>query len=526
MTELTGTATLTRFVARRDRVRAMVWVGGIVLLVVLTAASVKGLYPTQRDLDDAAAATHGNAAAIALNGPDQGLDNVGGQVAFQVGAMGLVVVALMNLFLVSHDTRGEEEAGRLDLLRSMRVGRHANSAASLLVVTALNLAIGVLVALGLMGLDLPVTGSLVFGASYTVFGVMFAAITLVAAQVTENTRVVAGLTAAVLGVSYVLRAVGDVGSGTMSWLSPIGWAQKARPFAGERWWPLLVPLAAAVALVVVASVLASHRDIGAGLVSPRRGPSNAPAVLGTPLGLAVRLQRGTVIAWSVGLFVGGAAYGWVAKDIEDFVGDNQTLKDIIAAAGGNLTDSYLATSLLMLSLIASGFTVSSALRLRSEEAALRAEPILAAGVGRVRWVASHLTIALGGTVLMLAAAGFGTGLAYALSVGDASQVPRLVGAALVYAPAIWVLGGVAGALFGLAPRFTLAAWAVVAMCFVVGLLDEVLDLPHWVRNVSPFEHTPQVPAASVSVVSLVVLVIIAAALTSAGLAGFRHRDVG
>jgi ABC-2 type transport system permease protein len=526
VSELAGTAPLARVVARRDRVRAAVWVGGIVALVLLTAASIKGLYPTQHDLDEAAAVTHGNAAAIAINGPDQALDTIGGQVAFQVGAIGLVVVALMNIFVVGHDTRGEEEAGRLELVRSMSVGRHAPSVAALVVVTVMNVAVGALVALGLIGIDLPVTGSLVFGASLVTTGLMFAAVALVVAQITENTRVVYGLSAVVLGVAYVLRAIGDVGDGTVSWLSPIGWAQKARPFAGEQFWPLLVPLAAAMALVVVASALAARRDIGAGLVAPRPGPARAPSGLGTPLGVAVRLQRGSVVGWAVGLFVGGAAYGSVANDIQDFVGDNQTLKDVLAAAGGNLTNSYLATSLLMLSLIASGFTISSVLRLRSEESASRAEPILATRTSRQRWLASHLCVALAGTLVMLFASGFGTGLAYALSIGDAGQVPRLVGAALAYAPAVWVLGGVTAALFGLAPRFALAAWAVMALCFVVALLDEVLGLPRWVRNLSPFEHTPQVPATTVTVVPLVVLTAIAAALVAAGSAGFRHRDIG
>jgi ABC-2 type transport system permease protein len=110
VTELTGVGTLTRFILRRDRVRILVWVVGIALLVISTAASTKGLYPTQADLDEAAAATHGNAAAIALNGPDQGLVTLGGQVAFQAGALGLVVVALMSMFVIGRETRAEEEA--------------------------------------------------------------------------------------------------------------------------------------------------------------------------------------------------------------------------------------------------------------------------------------------------------------------------------------------------------------------------------------------------------------------------------
>ncbi|MGI3201530.1 hypothetical protein ACRJ4W_30195 [Streptomyces sp. GLT-R25] len=152
----------------------------------------------------------------------------------------------------------------------------------------MNAVVGTLVTLGLIALDLPVVGSIVFGLSFCVLGIVFAVITTVVAQITENTRVVHGATGAVLGLAFVLRAVGDIGDGTLSWLSPIGWAQKTRPFADERWWPLLVVVAITIGLVAQAEALADRRDIGAGLVAPRPGPRTAAPGLGRPLGLALR----------------------------------------------------------------------------------------------------------------------------------------------------------------------------------------------------------------------------------------------
>ncbi|HEV7760271.1 MAG TPA: hypothetical protein VGO78_14820 [Acidimicrobiales bacterium] len=524
--ELTGAGTLTRFVLRRDRVRIVVWMAAITLLVLSTAASVKGLYPTQADLDEAAQATHGNAAAIAFNGPDQALDTVGGQVAFQIGAFGLVVVALMGVFMVGRETRAEEESGRLELVRAMGVGRHAPTAAALVVAGGMSLIVGALVTLSLLTQDLPSTGCLVFGASFAATGLVFAAIALVAAQVSENTRVVYGLSGAVLGASFVLRAAGDIGDGTLSWLSPIGWAQKARPFAGDRWWPLLLPLAATVVLVGVAGFLATRRDVGGGLVPPRPGPPVASPALGSPLGLAVRLQRGSLIAWTAGLVLVGVAYGSVANDVEDFIGDNDSIKDMVARAGGNLVDSYLATSLMMLALIGSGFAISSVLRLRSEETDLHAESLLAAPVARARWVASHLTVAVVGSVLVVGLTGLSVGLSYGIAAGDAGQPLRLLAASLAYLPPVWLLIGVTLALFAFVPRATVAAWGVLAACFVIGLLGDVLGLPGWVDDLSPFEHVPQVPAAGLQVLPLVVLTLLATAFTAAGVLGFRHRDLG
>ncbi|MCX4853892.1 ABC transporter permease [Streptomyces canus] len=527
-TELTGTAALTRLVLRRDRVRVLVWVLAVPLLVLLTAASVKGLYPTQHDLDVAAEASRDNAAAIAFNGPPLALDTLGGEVAFQVGTIGLVFVALMSTFMTGRNTRGEEEAGRAELIRALPVGRHANATATLLVVTAMNVVVGALVALGLVAMDLPVTGGLAFGLSYCVLGIVFAGLTTAVAQVSENTRVVHGSVGAVLGAAFVLRAAGDIGDGTLSWLSPIGWVQKARPFAGERWWPLFLALAVAALAVTAAHALSDRRDLGAGLVQPRPGPPRAAPGLGRPLGIALRLQRGGLIGWSCAVFLAGIAYGWVAADVEDFVGDNETMQDMVARYGtADLTDSYLAQSLMVVALLGAGFAVQSAARLRAEESALRAEPLLATPVSRTRLMGSHLAVALGGSVVVLTAAGLGAALAYGATGGGAGQVPRLVGAALAYVPALWLFAGLTTALFGFLPRAMAVAWAVLGACFVIGLLGEVLGLPSWVMGASPFEHIPHLPAAPhPGVGAPVLLTAVAAALTVAGLAGFRRRDVG
>jgi hypothetical protein len=185
--ELTGTVALTRLIVRRDWMRALIWITAIAVVEVLTTLSTTRIYSTQADLSRAAAATHGNAAAIAINGPDQGLDTIGGQVAFQIGATGLVSVALMAVFMIGRETRAEEETGRLDLVRAMAVGRHSATAAALIVVAGMSAVLGTLVALGLVGLGLPARGSILFGATLCAEGLVFAGVTVVVAQFTENT---------------------------------------------------------------------------------------------------------------------------------------------------------------------------------------------------------------------------------------------------------------------------------------------------------------------------------------------------
>ena len=527
MTSLTGTPALARFILRRDRIRILVWVVAIVALASLTTVGIEGVFPTQAALDQTAAATAHNAAAIAFNGAAQGLNTVGGQVAFQFGAGGMILVALMSIFMFGRLTRGEEEAGRLEVVRSLPVGIHANTLAAGLTVAAMNLAVGMLTAAVLIAQGLPAAGSVVFGVSFILVGLVFGGVALLVAQVTESTRAVYGGAGAVLGAAYVLRAVGDIGDGTVSWFSPIGVAQKARPFADERWWPLLLLVAATVLLVAAAAALAGRRDLGAGLLAPRPGPPAAAPSLGHPLGLAFRLQRGSLLGWAAGVLVIGIAYGWIGPTVDAFIGQNKALADLLAGAGGgSLTDSYFASSFRLMALIATGFAIGSALRVRSEETSMRAELVLATPVSRWRFAASHLAVAFAGSVILLAVAGLATGLTYGLAGGGMGSVPSLFGAALVYAPAMWIMVGLAIALDGLVPRWVGASWVILVACVVVGFLGAILGLPRWLMDLSPFEGVPQLPGASLTLLPLVGMSAVAAGLTFIGLIGLRRRDIG
>jgi ABC-2 type transport system permease protein len=525
-TTLTGTWSLVRFILRRDRVRLPVWIIGITLLVLSTAASIESLYPTQADLDKAAQTANENAALIALNAPAYGLDTLGGQAVFNVGSFGYAVMALMGMFLVGRHTRADEENGRTELLRATVLGRNAPVTGVLVVAAGAFAVLGGLITLSMLSQGLPTAGSVLYGAAMGMFGLLFACITAVTVQLTEHNRAALGLAGVLLGGSYVVRAIGDVGNGSLSWLSPMGWAQAARPYAGERWWTLLLLAAAAVLCVGGAFALQGVRDLGGGLVPPRPGPPVASAALVRPDGLALRLQRASLVAWTVGLGLTGVSYGSVGQDVRDLIGDNNAFEDIIAQGGGNLTDAFFTTSLLMLALIAGGFAISSTLRLRSEETSGRAEPLLATGLGRTRWVTSYVGVALGGSAALMAAAGLGMGLTYGIAVSDLGQVGRLVGAAVGFVPALWLLVGVTLVLFGLAPRATTAAWGVLVACFVTGLFGELLDLPSWVVDLSPFQHVPKMPSDGFALTPILALTGVAAVLIVVGVIGFRRRDVG
>ena len=229
-------------------------------------------------------------------------------------------------------------------------------------------------------------------------------------------------------------------------------SEAMRPYADERWWPLALLLVATVVLLAGAFALLARRDDGAGLLVPRPGPPVAGRGLARPLGLALRLERAGLAAWAAGLFLGGLSIGLTAQDADSFLGDSQEVNDLFAQAAGSLVDNYLAISLLSMALIGTGFALQAVLRMRGEETAGRLEPLLATALARRRWAAGFVAVAAGGTVLILAASGLGAGIADAANTGDLGRLPLLVGSSVAIAPAVWVLIGVAVALFGLLPR--------------------------------------------------------------------------
>jgi ABC-2 type transport system permease protein len=184
--------------------------------------------------------------------------------------------------------------------------------------------------------DRPPAGSLALGASLAGVGLVFAGVAAVAAQVSESTRRCTGSPAAALGAAYLLRAAGDVGDGTLSWLSPIGWGQYMRPYAGEQWWPLAL-MAAATACSSRRGSRCARAATRARARPPRPGPPAASPALLRPLGLALRLQRGVIVGWSVGLFFSGVSLGLTGRDADALLGGT-------AATSRSSSDRARATS--------------------------------------------------------------------------------------------------------------------------------------------------------------------------------------
>jgi ABC-2 type transport system permease protein len=514
---MSGTRELLRLARRRDRLYLPAWLYFFVAGAIGTAVSYKGIYDTPESRQKVVEGLGSTPATLALYGRIYD-DSLGALVAWRLCGLLLALVGLMSFLIVVRHTRAEEESGRAELIGATAVTRRAPLTCALIVAGAANAALAVATALGLELVGLPLTGSIATAVVLATGGIMFAAVGAVAAQVAVFARSANAIAGATLGAAYLIRAVGDAGPHWLSWLSPLGWAQQLRPFAGDRWWVLAPCAALTAALVAAAYALLERRDLGAGLIAPKPGPPRG--TLATPLQLAWRLQRGTLAGWAAGYAILGAALGSLAGPIGKVIGDSASVRDALAKLGGTktLSDAYLAATMSVFGIIAAVYAVQAMLRLRSEETAGHAEALLATGTTRTRWILSHASIAAAGTVAILASGGLAAGIAH-------GQPGRVAAAALIQAPAAWVIAGLALAAFGLAPRATAAGWVAIALCVLISELGPILDFGHALMDVSPFTHVPQLPGGAMTAAPLA-LAAIAAALAAAGIAGFNTRDVG
>lgn len=525
-----GTGTLVRFMLRRDRVRLTSWVAGIGLLTLYFSLAVQTIAADEAQLAQLAGMFSDPVGRL-MTGPAFGMDEPTYERFFSAGyALFLYIfIALMSAFTVVRHTRAEEQSGRAELMRANVVGRHATLTAALLLTAIANVAIGVLMLAATLAADFALGGSALVATAGVAVGLFFAAVAAVTSQMSESSRGASAMAGGLLALAYLIRMGGDMseaGGSALSWFSPLGWAQQTAPYVEDRWWPLLPLLVLAAALTGAGFWLSTTRDVGAGLLAPRLGRSEARPALGTPLGLAARVLRGNLRGWGVGLVLAALMFGSYAQALVD-AADDLPAEFHQLFPGDSMVLGYLAYMGLFLAIFVAAAGVSAMGQLRGEELRGRAELALSAPVGRTRWLGSHLGVLLGGLLALLLAVGIGTAVGAVLVLADGSQyVDELVLASVHQAPAVVAVVGIVAALFGWLPRAANpAGWLVIGYAAFMSNFGQLLELPEFVHEFNVFGHLARYPVEDVAWTPVWVLTALGAAGLVLGLAGWSRREV-
>jgi ABC-2 type transport system permease protein len=514
----TGVASLLRLALRRDRVRLSVWIALLTTMMVYAPNTVKLAYP-----EEAQRLARVNLlktpAGMMLGGPMFGGNetDLGAMMANELMLTLIVAASILAITTVIRHTRAEEESGIAELVLSSVVGRYARTYAALILVGGVNAVLAVTMTLAMASTGFRIVDTAAMCLGITGVAVVFGAVAAVTAQLWRQARTATGAAMATLAVAALVRGIGDVinNSGSaLSWFSPIAWAQQMRPFVDLRWWPLALLVALAIALMALAAWLESRRQYDDGNIPSTGEKPNARPITGV-LGLHLTLQRGQTLGWTVGLFLGGLAFGSMTKSLLDAAKDNPLLARALTAQG---TDSVHTTMTQFLAAAATAYVVSAVLRVYNDEESGLGEPVLAGAVSRWRWLLTAVASALLGSIVLMFFAGLGNGLGAGITVGEPETISRLTLAGLAYVPALAVIAGVAA--LAVAARHTWIGWLAVTFVVTSLYLGVLLRLPHWLIDLSPVGRTTA--PSHYPVGALTVMVVVAAALTL--LAGWIYRS--
>jgi len=525
---------IARTTARRAVRSGVLWGYIFGIFVASSAISYTSIYKTKSQRQHLEAAFGSNNASSALFGPAPRLQTVAGFTVFKVSMTLMVLGAVWGLLTSTRLLRGEEDAGRWELLLTGQTTRRGAAAQAIIGLTA-----GVTILWAITALITAVTGhsskvdiapgpALFFALALVSSAVMFLAVGALTSQVAATRRQAASYAAAVLGVSYAIRLVADSGIGLhwLRWASPLGWVEELQPLTRPR--PLaLLPIAGfTVVAAVIAVRLAGTRDLGASTVPDRTNDTPHLRLLSGPTGLTIRLIRPTVIGWTVAIAISGLLLGLVAKSAGATI-SGSSVKQVFTRLGapGTGTDTYLGVAFLMIAILVAFSAAGQLSAARAEEAEARLEHIVVRPYSRTRWFCGRLAAAASLVVVGGVLAGLFTWFGAASEHAGVSFTAVLEAGLNVAPPAICILG-IGALVMGVWPRATsIATYGVLTW----SLLDEVVGgvgaLNHWVLDTSVFHQMAAVPDVSPNWETGAVMVGVGALSAAVGTFALGHRDL-
>lgn len=523
---------------RRDWLQLTLWIVGTMGLALAGLSGAASTYGSEQERTALLATVMANPVILLFRGLPSGPDEHA-FIVFLLMPFLVMMAAFMSSFLAVRHTRGDEEAGRLELVSATTAGRALPTVATIVHGLLANVVLGVLVAVAFLGGGAPPEGSLLAGFTAACGGLAFLGVALFAAQLMRTSRGANSLAVWVLVVTFFIAGIGNalgtpsddlthMESSWLTWLSPFGWAENTRAFDENLWWPALLCLAAFVVLAGAALALQTARDLDASIIPERRGRAAARPALSSPTALVTRLATGSTIGWMAGAFFAGALSTSLGSVVNEMGSDNPAVAEMLKAlsAEADLEQAVVVVFFTMVGLLAACAGVQTVARARQEEAHGTAEPVLASPVQRVRWLADFVVVGFVAIVLtcMAAFVGAWAGAAGKDNGSDLTSDAFVAAWGQVIAASVFLV--LTALIFTLAPRWTIPlGWTLVTAAIVFGLFGPLLGLPEWVTNLSPFSVAPVPSNGDVDLRGMWWLVLAIGVGAAASLAFMRRREL-
>jgi len=463
-----------------------------------------------------------------LYGEPRGVATVDGYTAWRVGGVLAIVAAVFGLLAAVRVLRGEEDAGRAELTLAGIVSRRTAYLSAMGAIGGTTLLLWAAEFAGFAAGRLPAAGSAYLALATVSVIPVTAGAGAVASQLAPTRRIALAIGGGAVALFFLLRVLADTvaAAGWLRWLTPLGWAEEMRPFAGPRPVVLLLPAAASALLLVLAERLGATRDVGSGLL-PERGGGTSLRLLSSPSAQALRSQRDSLIAWAGSFGVFAFILGVVSSSVSSSGIPAGVDKEMAKLGAGSIMSpsGYLALIFFFYLLGISLFACAQVGAARREEAGQQLETLLALPVGRTGWLTGRLLLAACATAVIALLTGL---LTWAGAEAGGTSVPlrQMLAAGANCLPVAALFLGLAALAYATAPRAAAAiSYGLLVLTFLWQAVGALLGAPSWLAGLTPFGHVALVPAEPFRATAAVVMLGIGVAAAAAALATFRRRDL-
>jgi ABC-2 type transport system permease protein len=529
------TTIIAWLVARRAVRSGAGWGAAFGVYVATSALGYASAYPSAASRRQLADSLGANAGLAALLGQARQIDTVAGFTAWRCMGVLSMVGAIWGLLAGTRLLRGEEDAGRWELLLAGQTTRWRAAAQGLGGLAAGWVALWVTTLVVSVGagrrVDPPfaVGDALFLSIALLSSAAMFLAVGALSSQLAATRRQAAAIAGGVFGASLVLRIIADSGSNVswLRWASPLGWVEELHPMTGAQPIALVPILALTAALSALTLRLAADRDLGASTLPAGDSAPARTRLLGGPATLAIRQARPMAIGWVAAIAGGALLLGLVAKSAADASAASSSAQEILRRLGAPRLDAtgYLGVAFLFVVLGVCMAAAGQVTATREEEAEGRLDNLLVRPVSRPGWLAGRL----GAAAAIVLACGAGAGVAAwagAASQGAGVSFGSALEGGINTVPAALFVLGLGTLVHAIAPRFTgVVTYGVIVWSFLVELIGSAINASHWLLDTSLLHHVAPVPSVDPDWTGFAGLVVLGLASAVIGGAVFARRDM-
>lgn len=440
----------------------------------------------------------------------------------------LLSMIISLLHVIAH-TRKEEDIGLSEFVRAFKVGRQSNTFSVFVEIILINAIVSIFITGILLSFNaqtITMQGSLLYGATIGIAGIIGASIALLTAQIMPNASASTGLALSIVGLLYIIRGATDITNVELAKFNPIGWTYITYPFTENNWGPLGFAVIFIVIIVVIAFILESSRDMGTSYIPEIKGRPTAKNSLLSVRGLFLKINKGTIISWFIAFIIMGIAYGSIYGDMQTFLASNELMKQMFSQSNVSIEASFTSKIVIVMISLVTILPIAIINKLFNEENKARLNQMSATKVTRnhLYWTNIGLALCTGIIGIFLTVFSLGVTALTVMTHHENIDLADFLIAGYNLLPVVLFFTSMTALVLGWIPKIGKLIYLYLGYAFAINYFGEVLEFPTWFSKTSALNWLPPMPKESFEFSTFFIVGIISLVLMFIGYLGYIKRD--